>query len=242
MGTTYYYQVYAHHANSTVKSRIFSFQTEYAPRILNVPGVSNLRDFGGYYTEDKTKRIKQGIVYRGAKFDTANQIDEATNQMLNYYGLKTDLDLRLPGSESTQPFGDAVNYINVSGPHYVEWSGIAFYGDGSKEALATEVRAFANPDNFPIYVHCSLGRDRTGTICFLINALCGVSKQDLFLDYEISYLSNLGSTGWNQYNTPPIKVYQFEAMYQFLNEGTCYNFSKQTLTNQWFDSSATTMA
>ena len=41
-------------------------------------------------------------------------------------------------------------------------------------------------------MHCSLGRDRTGTIIFLINALCGVGEMDLYMDYEASFFSTVG--------------------------------------------------
>ena len=59
--------------------------------------------------------------------------------------------------------------------------------------LIKEIQTFANPENYPIYVHCSLGRDRTGTICFLINALCGVGEMDLYMDYELSFMSKMGN-------------------------------------------------
>ena len=63
-----------------------------------------------------------------------------------------------------------------------------------KESLIKEIKTFVNPKNFPIYIHCSLGRDRTGTLCFLINALLGVSEMDLYRDYELSMMSKKGKT------------------------------------------------
>ena len=59
--------------------------------------------------------------------------------------------------------------------------------------MTTEIRTFANPDNYPIYLHCSLGRDRAGTLAFLISALVGVEEIDLYRDYEMSFFS---ITGW----------------------------------------------
>ncbi len=67
------------------------------------------------------------------------------------------------------------------------------YNSKYKEALATEFRTFANPDNYPIYLHCSLGRDRAGTLAFLISALLGVGESDLYRDYEMSFFS---VNGW----------------------------------------------
>ena len=51
---------------------------------------------------------------------------------------------------------------------------------------------FGNKDNYPIYIHCSIGTDRTGIICFLINALLGVSEQSLYYDYLFSNFGNIG--------------------------------------------------
>ncbi|MBR5388667.1 MAG: tyrosine-protein phosphatase, partial [Clostridia bacterium] len=40
--------------------------------------------------------------------------------------------------------------------------------------------------NYPIYVHCNAGADRTGTVAFLINGLLGVSFEDLTRDFELT--------------------------------------------------------
>ena len=46
----------------------------------------------------------------------------------------------------------------------------------------------ANPANYPMYLHCTYGRDRTGTVCYLLEALLGVSEEDLIDEYELSAL------------------------------------------------------
>ena len=199
MGYSYYYQIEAKFEDRVVKSRIFEFKTAYLPRTVYVDdNVSNTRDWGGYLCEDGIHRVKQGIVYRGGKLEDITQ--SGKDVMLINLGIKTDLDVRGDGTAgtATSPLGASVNYIETTGPYYIGTTGIDFDGDltaekqAYKEALITEIRAFANPDNFPIYVHCSLGRDRTGTICFLINALLGVGQNDLFRDYEISMMSAAG--------------------------------------------------
>lgn len=55
-----------------------------------------------------------------------------------------------------------------------------------------EVKVFADPANYPILMHCSAGRDRTGCLSMLIQALCGASKEDILRDYELSFLSVMG--------------------------------------------------
>ena len=230
MGTKYYYQVVAHFESKTVKSRIFSFETAYLPRTIDVGGVSNTRDIGGYYTEDKTHRIRQGMVYRGGMLEDGSADD--LKKLLNVYKIKTDLDLRAEASVS--PLGLGVNFVNVSGPYYVGTTGINSDVSSSKgdwvgtyrEALLKEIQTFANPENYPIYVHCSLGRDRTGTIVFLINALCGVGETDLFLDYEISYFSRKwgldGQTASHMVGTA------FQSLYNYIQTYGVGSLAKKT--------------
>ena len=196
-GTDYYYQITAKYPEKLVKSCIFTFRTKAVVRTISIDGMTNTRDMGGYYVENGAKRIKQGMVYRGAKIEDATEVGK--QKMLYEYGIKTDLDLR--GEVAESPLGESVNFVNVSGPYYIGGDGIDSLKDSNKahwsgtyrEALIKEIKTFANPDNYPIYVHCSLGRDRTGTICFLINALCGVGEMDLYMDYELSFMSVMGN-------------------------------------------------
>ena len=217
MGEQYYYQIIVKYADKTVKSRIFEFQTEHLPRTIYLEGVSNTRDAGGYYTVDGQYRIRQGMVYRGGKLEGITAA--AKEKALKVYGFKTDLDLRAEATAS--PLGDTVNFVNVSGPYYVGSTGIDSQEDSSKgpwkgtyrDALLTEIRTFAKPENYPIYAHCSLGRDRTGTIIFLINALCGVGEMDLYMDYELSFFSEVGcmdgQTATNMVNNAFTSLYNY---------------------------------
>lgn len=196
-GTDYFYQITAKYPEKLIKSCIFTFRTKAVARTISIEGMTNTRDMGGYYVENGAKRIKQGMVYRGAKIEDATEAGK--QKMLYEYGIKTDLDLR--GEVAESPLGDSVNFVNVSGPYYIGGDGIDSLKDSNKahwsgtyrEALIKEIKTFANPENYPIYVHCSLGRDRTGTICFLINALCGVGEMDLYMDYELSFMSVMGN-------------------------------------------------
>lgn len=196
MGYDYYYQISAKYESKLIKSRIFEFSTEYLPRTVKVDDeVSNTRDWGGYHTKNG-KRIKQGIVYRGGELEDITEAGKRV--MLSELGIQTDLDLRGDGSKPllVSPLGEEVNYIETKAPYYIQPYGgasgieVASY----QKALATAIRTYANPDNFPIYMHCSLGRDRTGTVCFLIQALLGVKEADIYRDYELSMMSSVGKT------------------------------------------------
>jgi hypothetical protein len=195
MGYNYYYQISAICEDKLIKSRIFEFSTEYLPRTVFVDeNISNTRDWGGYYTKDG-KRMKQGIVYRGGALEDITE--EGKRVMLVELGIQTDLDVRGDGATPllSSPLGASVNYIETKGPYYIAPYGQGIDKEGAyQEALAKEIKTFANPDNFPVYVHCSLGRDRTGTLCFLMQALLGVDEMDIYRDYELSMMSRLGKS------------------------------------------------
>ena len=229
----YYYQIDAILAHGQiVRSRIFNFRTKPLPRTIWLDGVCNTRDIGGYYTVDGKHRVKQGLVYRGGQLE--NITEEAKNKLLNVFGVKTDLDLR--GAVKNSPLGDSVNFVNVSAPYYYndntgiisEKSSATSYWNGTyRDALAIEVRTFADPANYPIYFHCSLGRDRAGTLAFLINALLGVSVEDLFMDYELSLFSVNGWADADQGNGKVLDLIG-KAFYS-LTDGLCAYDSKTSL-------------
>lgn len=185
VGTQYYWQVVTHTADGDNYSQVYSFTTEQSPRAVLIPGVSNTRDIGGYVTEDGAHKVKQGMIYRGATL--GNITGEGIRVFHEVYGIKTDLDLRWPTDigypwEEGSPAGADVNYRNVPGVIYSEDHGVG-------ESMAEELAVFADASNYPVYIHCSAGRDRTGTLAFLIGALLGVPEKDLCIDYELTSLS-----------------------------------------------------
>ena len=220
--TTYYWKLVA----GDYESDVLTFHTADTVRTLTIDGVSNTRDCGGYAAADG-QTVKYGMIYRGGKLDDIT--DEGLYQLVNVLGLKADLDLRTPGEgtagDEYGPAGESVAYYNYDAPYY--WSRLVdkeYY-----DALVNEIKVFADEDNYPVYVHCSLGRDRTGTILLLINGLLGVSRDDLRLDYELSFLSSVG--GGTTVNIPNYMAL-FDTMYnQILEYASAYEDADGTFAN-----------
>ena len=61
------------------------------------------------------------------------------------------------------------------------------------ETIASIIKEFAKKSNYPMYLHCSIGRDRTGEIALLLNALLGVEYKTLVREYELSFFSVIGN-------------------------------------------------
>ena len=193
VATDYYWQVDAICGGNTLRSEIFEFSTAKSSRTIVIEGVSNTRDIGGLPTADGNS-FKQGMIYRGGKLE--NITEKGKQQFLYDFGIKTDLDLRTvgeggAGAGGKSPVSDSVNYFIYDGRYYVGDKGIT--NENGKKIIADEIRVFANPDNYPVYIHCSLGRDRTGTLVMILQGLCGVGKWDIYMDYEMSMFSYGGT-------------------------------------------------
>ncbi|MBQ2940072.1 MAG: tyrosine-protein phosphatase [Clostridia bacterium] len=223
--TTYYWTLTAGDKTSPVQT----FVTADTVRTLTIDGVKNSRDIGGYAALGGT--IKYGKIYRTATLD--NITEEGKFQMLYVLGVKTDFDVRTPGegtAGSGSPLGD-VNYLNFDAPYY--WGNLV--ADKYHDAFAGEIRAIADASNYPLVVHCSVGRDRTGTLLFIIEGLCGMSKADLFMEYELSALSSIGGGGTDPALYTGNLMVQVNRMYDniqaFAPDGTfaeaCEAFLKQ---------------
>jgi len=52
--------------------------------------------------------------------------------------------------------------------------------------IARALRLFADAANFPVLVHCVIGKDRTGLVMMLLLLLCGVAEADVINDYVAS--------------------------------------------------------
>lgn len=163
------------------------FETEdRPPRIMRVDGATNVRDIGGWRTENG-RRIRQGMIFRGSELDRHLQItSHGINALLHQLRVKTDLDFRI---EADRPAlaERRMRWLHLPIGAYEEIS-----DPEQQTAYAQAFRALLNPDYYPIYAHCWGGADRTGCFFYLLGALLGMSQADLLLDYELTSLSIWG--------------------------------------------------
>lgn len=183
VSTLYYWQVVTHTEKKDYYSTVFCFKTADTPRLIFMEGTDNARDVGGYLTVDGQHRVAQGMIYRGARLNDITE--EGIDKALNVYKIKTDLDLRRTtdnGYSDVTPLGETVEHVNIS---VIDYTGAFSYQEEMRQAIAL----CAQEEIYPIYVHCSAGRDRTGTMLFILGALLGVPEDVLYADYELTYLS-----------------------------------------------------
>ncbi|HIW86475.1 MAG TPA: tyrosine-protein phosphatase [Candidatus Eubacterium faecipullorum] len=194
IGTEYFWTVSA----GGITSEVYSFTTDSdAPRNLYIDGVTNARDIGGRETENGTV-TKQGMIYRCGRLNESNVpyvnieiTEDGKRTMLEELGVKTEIDVRLDydsenGGITESPLGSSVTYINCP----MEWDG-KMLGD-NKEQVVQVFSILADENNYPLFIHCNIGTDRTGMISFMINALLGVPEEELYDDFLFSNFGNIG--------------------------------------------------
>lgn len=185
--TRYYYRFVIAFTDGQQTGVNGSFKTANMPRMLNISGVGNIRDIGGWTTVDG-KRIRQGLLYRGTELDglvepkyTATA--DGINTLLTVLGVRTEMDLR---HESDNP-----NKINVLGAGVKHnYYGVLMYSesftDNGKAIIRRVFSDLADKNNYPVYMHCTHGMDRTGTVSYLLGAILGMSEDDLMREYQLS--------------------------------------------------------
>jgi hypothetical protein len=65
------------------------------------------------------------------------------------------------------------------------------------------LRILSRWENYPVYLHCWGGADRTGTVVFLLQGIAGVSLADLAVDYELTSFANFGTRSKDDEETYP---------------------------------------
>lgn len=194
IATTYYWTV----SVNGVTSDISKFTTDStAPRNLFVDGITNVRDLGGWETENGS-RTKQGLIFRCGRLNESSAetpnieiTENGIKTMRDELKVKTEIDIRKTnngevGGITSSPLGNDINYFSCP----MEWEGDTF--NGNKQELLKVFSILAKEENYPIIFHCNIGTDRTGMIAFLVNALLGVPEESLYRDYLFSNFGNIG--------------------------------------------------
>lgn len=186
-GKEYHYQVQIAFSDGSTEIRSASFRTVAAPRMLSIDGIVNVRDCGGWKTTDGYV-IRQGVLYRGSELDGAVEAEfklteEGLRQMLEDLGIRTDLDLRYQDADENpkSPLGEDVLYIYYDAPSYT-----SVFKTRGMEVVRKFFADLAENTHYPAYLHCTYGVDRTGTFCYLLGAMLGMSESDLQREYEMS--------------------------------------------------------
>jgi hypothetical protein len=151
------------------------------------------------FREVKNGNIAGGVLYRGSH-PTKTEWPRApyVSALMADAGIATAINM----SDSEE---ELKGYLDASNPdasgYYRE-----LYGKGSVVCLSMGM-SYADPvfiekivaalrfmisHPAPYYVHCNEGKDRTGFIAILLEALMGASREEITADYMLSYVNYYG--------------------------------------------------
>lgn len=169
--------------NSTIKNLNVN---SIGPRNINIDGVSNVRDIGGYKsTLVENGKIKQGLYYRGANL---NNVTEIGKKEMIRLGIKQEIDLR-DSYQCLGPYVNEIEYNAISIPSGTESTRFENFNDEYKRIFSLIEKA----NEKPIYLHCTAGADRTGICSFMLLTVCGAEYNDIARDYLFTNFSTQGS-------------------------------------------------
>jgi protein tyrosine phosphatase (PTP) superfamily phosphohydrolase (DUF442 family) len=128
---------------------------------------------------DRFSTLAAGI-YRGG------QPDEKGFLFLKQIGVKTVINLRTENDERDQVEELGMNSVHIPIRLIFPWSKV------SESAVEKYFEVIDNPDNYPIFVHCRRGADRTGAL----SALYRIKKQGWSADKAWSEARDIGLHWW----------------------------------------------
>ena len=166
----------------------------------------NGRDLGGWKTLDN-KTVKYHRLYRGGRMQSET-VNKTGKKEILFEGIGGQLDLR----NSDRLKRPAVEELEFCAPG-IEEGGTWMLTNGNdagnytKQCFEFTVNCLRN--NKPVYFHCSLGRDRTGTFDILCLGLLGVREGDISKAYEVTYFAPVGySVSSSENGSNPIPIFR----------------------------------
>ena len=213
IGTRYFYQIDAVTNNGTYSSVVKSFSVaDDAPRNLDIDGVTNARDVGGWTIEGTNNKTKQNLLYRTGKLhdDFLTCVTEQGKKDILDLGIKTEIDLRTDVS-STSSLVEGLDYYNCG------MDGLDYFNHPTdRNGLKKAFDVLSDVNNYPILYHCAIGTDRTGFLTYLIDCLAGVSVEDMKRDYVFSCFGSIGGVRYS--NTIDGYINKFNDVYHANND------------------------
>jgi len=183
-------------------------QTDERRRIL-FEGAVNFRDLGGYPAPDG-RRTRWGQVFRA---DNLAGLTEADLVLLESLGLKALIDFRLPmereASPDRLPEGSSIRRVEAGFIPAGTLEMLALVKAGTIPAPEIERRVIAqyrlfcvdhteeyrqtfavalDPRSYPLLLHCTSGKDRTGFAAALLLLALDVPRETVIEDYNLTNL------------------------------------------------------
>ena len=150
-------------------------------------------------------RMKKGVFWRGASpVNNACSRAGVVDRLIRNTGIRFVLDLAdteekvIKYAEESRP----EYFLSLYGAGLVAPLGLnaSFTTEAFRSSLVSGLREMMKHEG-PYYIHCLEGKDRTGFVCMLLEALCGADGAELEADYMKTYENYYGIVpGSRQYD------------------------------------------
>ena len=182
------------------------YRIKVATRNINIPGIQNCRDLGGYESAATGKSLRWGMIYRSAQIDS---IPSGSRQELKNIGIRTIIDLRSENECHNYPqlhddgfkivhipilTGNMEKILQGIREDKIKTDTIYRLVERMNRELVTNhqkelKKLFAvllDRNNYPAVIHCTSGKGRTGVVSALLLAALGVNEDVIMEDYRLS--------------------------------------------------------
>ena len=157
----------------------------------------SLEEFANF-REIRTTWMKEGLVYRGASpVDSRRNRASTVDTLLEQNGIQYDIDLAdtretVDGFYTKEGFNSPyAKALDDNGKLIPLGMAAAYKTDDFANKMKNMFLSILNNDG-PYYIHCLEGKDRTGYVCMVLEALCGATYVELVEDYFITYHNYYG--------------------------------------------------
>ena len=157
-------------------------------------------------TNDPTHRIRWGMLYRSGEIEN---LRKGSLKELKNLGIRTIIDLRSPEERTTDnadlqkdfrvcsipiPTGNMKKVLDGVQNHSIQSDTVNRIVERMNRELVNKYTPqyrqvfdlLLEADNYPIVIHCSSGKGRTGILSALILAALNVNEDDIMEDYCLS--------------------------------------------------------
>lgn len=179
-------------------------QDKQQARHLTWDACYNVRDVGGYATEDGGQTRWRTLI----RADNLHRLTPEGQAALCNYGVFTIIDLRLAPEVEQEPNPFAVQQEAASSDHRPRYLNLPLHDieldilidkaaaaqgeyililEESKRHIGAVIRAVATAlEEGSVLVHCHGGKDRTGIVVALLLSIAGVPRETVIRDYAMS--------------------------------------------------------
>ncbi len=142
-------------------------------------------------------QIPAGVLYRSASgIEPGHNRPDYVNALCEEYGIKTVLDLARTLQDIEEHSEGDSYYLRLFRDSHVIANGNPGFNmreQSFMDCVAQDLRELLTKEA-PYVIQCDEGKDRTGKVCAILEALMGASYEEMLEDYMLSYRNYYGLT------------------------------------------------